>query len=315
MKDVVLITGGAGVVGTNLIKKLIISKTTSKIIVADDLSSGRASNLKNFDIQFHKINISNPYELKDVFSYKPTKVYHLAALFANQNSIDHPVQDLTINGIGTLNVLNECIKCKVKKIVYASSSCVYGNSKNMNEKNIGNLDTPYAITKLLGEYYLQFFSKNYGIEATSVRIFNTYGPYDYPGKYRNVIPNFFYMAQKGLPLSIYGDGQSIRSYTYVEDIVDGLISLMDNFENKNKYDVFNCGSLNTITTIELAKKINLISENKAGIKFIPQRDWDHVHLRVPDLTKVQKIVKISQSHSLDEGLDKYYHWLINDANI
>ena len=123
-------------------------------------------------------------------AFKPNKVYHLAALFANQNSIDHPNRDLSVNGGGLINVLNGCVKNSVKRVVYTSSSCVYGNLEYMIEGKEGQLVTPYAITKLLGEQYLEYYSRQYGIEALSARLFNAYGPFDYPGLYRSVIPNF-----------------------------------------------------------------------------------------------------------------------------
>ena len=169
MNDVVLITGGAGAIGSNLIRSLMSSGSTSKIIVVDDLSSGRLSNVYGLDIEFIELDISDAFSLEKAFSYKPNKVYHLAALFANQNSIDHPERDLSVNGGGLINVLNECVKNDIKRVVYTSSSCVYGNIKMMNEGRVGQLDTPYAITKLLGEKYLEYYSRQFGIEAISVR--------------------------------------------------------------------------------------------------------------------------------------------------
>jgi len=310
MNDVVLITGGAGAIGSNLVRSLISSGSTSKIIVVDDLSSGKLSNVDNLDIEFIKLDISDAHALKKAFSYKPNKVYHLAALFANQNSIDHPDKDLSVNGGGLINVLNECVKNDIKRVVYTSSSCVYGNIKIMNEGKIGQLDTPYAITKLLGEKYLEYYSRQFGIEAISVRVFNTYGPYDYPGLYRSVIPNFFQDALLGMPLRVYGDGSAIRTYTYVEDLVNGLIGLMNNTKYKGGYDIVNLGSEEAVSSSDLALMINKITNNTSGVYYESNRDWDHVHSRVPILDKARELLQYSPKTNIVEGLDKYYHWMI-----
>jgi len=312
MKDVVLITGGAGVIGANLTKKLLQSNSAKKIIIVDNLSSGKLTNINDLNVEFYNADITNSERLKLAFTHKPNKIYHLAALFANQNSVDHPEKDLSVNGVGTINTLRESIASNVEKVLYASSSCVYGNHKNMAEKNVGELDTPYAITKLLGEHYLRFYSNHYNLEATSVRIFNTYGPCDYPGMYRNVIPNFFLQAIQGKPLAVHGNGNSIRTYTYVEDLVDGLIHLMNNVQNENKYDVFNFGSSDSIKTIDLANMINKITSNKAGVIFQPTRSWDHITSRKPNLEKSSKFGQSINTYSLEEGLNKYYQWLVND---
>ena len=116
-------------------------------------------------------------------------VFHLAAFFANQNSVDNPEEDLAVNGQGIINVLKLALKNKVKKLIYTSSSCVYGNKEIMKEsdKLPEFLDTPYAITKLLGEEYCKFWTQFHGLNTVILRLFNSYGPGELPGKYRNVI--------------------------------------------------------------------------------------------------------------------------------
>jgi len=309
MNDIVLITGGAGAIGANLVRALIDSGSTSKLVVVDDFSSGRLSNVDSLDIEFIKLDISDASVLEKAFSYKPNKVYHLAALFANQNSIDHPARDLSVNGGGLINVLNECVKNDIKRVVYTSSSCVYGNIALMNEGKIGQLDTPYAITKLLGEKYLEYYSRQFGIEAISARVFNTYGPYDYPGLYRSVIPNFFQDALLGKPLKVYGDGSAVRTYTYVEDLVSGLIGLMNNTQYKGSHDIVNLGSEEAVSSVNLALMINEITNNKSEIYYEPNRDWDHVHSRVPILDKARELFQYSPRVNITEGLEKYHHWI------
>ena len=147
----VLITGGAGFIGSNLANKLI--SDGYEVIIIDDLSSGYRESI-NDKALFVEGSIVDEVALAECFGYKPDYVIHLAALFANQNSVDHPDKDLSVNGLGTIKILEWSNRTGVKKVVYASSSCVYGNKEIMNEgvKDF-HLDTPYAITKLLGEYY------------------------------------------------------------------------------------------------------------------------------------------------------------------
>ncbi len=167
--------------------------------------------------------------LKRAFSEKPDYVFHLAALFANQNSIDHPETDLMVNGMGTLRVLLYSNRNDVDKFIFASSGCsVYGSQAPLPLKEDFvslHLDTPYQITKLLGELYCNFFHDYYGLPVAIGRFFNVYGPGEIPGKYRNVIPNFIYWALHGQPLPITGTGEETRDFTFVEDIVEGVLRL------------------------------------------------------------------------------------------
>jgi UDP-glucose 4-epimerase len=153
----ILVTGGAGAIGSNLVRELL--KYSCKIVILDDLSSGYIENVpKNSKVEFIKGSVTDNRVLKRVFSKKIHIVFHLAAFFANQNSIEHPDTDLMTNGYGTLNVLQHAKDANVERFVYASSSCVYGDvqSAAIESHKDFHLDTPYAITKLLGEYYAKY---------------------------------------------------------------------------------------------------------------------------------------------------------------
>ncbi len=156
-------------------------------------------------------------------------VFHLAAHFANQNSVDNPETDLMVNGQGTLKVLQYSHLAKVTRFVFASSGCsVYGSQAPLPLKEDFvslHLDTPYQITKLLGELYCNFFYNYYGLPVAIARYFNVYGPVEIPGAYRNVIPNFMWWAMHKKPLPITGTGEETRDFTFVEDIVDGTLRL------------------------------------------------------------------------------------------
>ena len=312
-KKTILITGGGGFVGINLALKL--SKTNdNKIIIIDNFSSGKS----NFRFESHNIyvicgDIQNLKVLDIAFKFKPKIVYHLAALFANQNSVDHPVDDLESNGEGTVKLLEYCVKFKVEKVLYTSSSCVYGNSNNMIEDSHGELDTPYAITKLLGEQYLKYFSNYYGLKGIIIRVFNCYGNYDYPGIYRNVIPNFFQACYANTNINIYGDGEATRSYMHIDDLIFGLIKLSDVKFNSNCITL-NLGSDLPITIIDLANKIKFISNSESKIVFCDERKWDHIKHRRPNLQKARKLINWAPKISFKCGLDKYNDWFKNNVS-
>ena len=195
---VVLVTGGAGCVGSNLCKKLA-ELNAKNVIILDDLSSAYEWNIPNAkNIKFIKGSILDDEMLKRAFKEKPDYVFHLAAHFANQNSVDNPETDLMVNGIGTLKVLQYAHITGVERFVYSSSGCgVYGLESKMpfEEHDISiKLHTPYQVTKLLGELYTNYFHNLYDLPIVNARFFNVFGPGEVPGRYRNVIPNFFYWS-------------------------------------------------------------------------------------------------------------------------
>jgi len=304
----ILITGGAGAIGSNLLKRLVGS--CQKLIVIDDLSSGYLANLPHSDkVIFIKESILSEKALEQAFSHNIDIVFHLAAHFANQNSVDHPEEDLLINGLGTLKILEFAQKFNVKKFVYTSSSCVYGNKQGiMNEEySEYRLDTPYAITKLLGERYTTFFHEHYGLNTVILRYFNSYGPGEFPGKYRNVIPNFLWLALNGRPLPITGTGEETRDFNYVENVIER--TLLAGKEDKAVGEIINIGSGREVKIIDLAEAINNLTENKAGVEFIKKRIWDMVAKRRASTEKAEAILGPESPVNLEAGLAKTLDWL------
>ena len=303
----ILITGGAGFIGSNLAKRLSAS---NKIIVVDNLSEGHEENLAGLkNIEFVKEDIRNEEFIFKLFEQKKFDyVFHLAASFANQKSIEFPTQDLEINGFATLKLLEAAQKNGLKRFVYASSSCVYGQvGEPMREEMKPAPETPYAITKLLGEYYTNFFFNYYKLPTAIVRYFNVYGPNEYPGKYRNVIPNFFAKALASQPLPVMGDGSDSRDFTFVDDAVEGTILAAE--KQTAIGQTFNIGSGVETRIIELAKLVNKIAGNKKGIQFVPKRGWDKVTRRVADVSKAKKLLDFQAKTSLEAGLRKTFNWL------
>lgn len=302
----ILITGGAGAIGANLVRALY---SNNSILVLDNLTSGKKEWIEELPhVEIIVGNVCRDEDLKKCFSSRIDYIFHLAAHFANQNSVDHPQADLQTNGMGTLKLLEYAVAAKPERFLYASSSCVYGSlaAEGPNEEQIGDLETPYAITKLLGEYYTTFFHDHYKLPTTIVRIFNCYGPYELSGEYRNVIPKFFDLAIKHQPLPIFGSGHESRTFTFVDDIIQGML-LGITHPNANG-QIFNLGSNNISTIKELADEINSITSNPAGIQYDQPRAWDRVMVRKANIEKSKTQLGFTPTVNLKEGLEKYYRW-------
>ena len=307
----ILITGGAGCIGSNLTKALLKAEP-EKIIIIDDLSASFEWNIpKHPKVIFIHGSILDDEKMKRAFSYKPHYVFHLAAHFANQNSVDHPETDLLVNGLGTLKTLEYANLTGVEKFIFASSGCsVYGSQAPLplKEEFISlHLDTPYQIHKLLGELYCNYFHNYYGLPVTIARYFNVYGPGEVPGKYRNVIPNFIWWAMHNQPLPITGTGEETRDFTYVEDIVEGTLRM--GVIEEAVGEAINLASETETKIIDLANWINEMTGNKAGIVFKPRRDWDKAIRRRASIEKARKMLGYEPKTDIKVGLRKVYEWM------
>ncbi len=305
----VLVTGGAGSIGSNLVRRLVEEK--AQVIVLDDLSSGFEDNIPlSSDIQIVIGSVTDDEVLKAVFSQPIDFIFHLAASFANQKSIETPLEDLETNITGTVKLLQHSIKLKkLPRFVYASSSCVYGHSEGVIiEETALAPYTPYAISKLTAERYVRFFHNYYALPITILRYFNTYGPGERPGKYRNVIPNFFRLAMEGLPLPLTGTGKETRTFTFVSDAISATINaaLVEHAIG----ECFNIASDNESGIKDVAQKINALAGNKAGMKMEEKRKWDLVSRRVANHKKAKRILGYEPKINLDEGLERTYEWFL-----
>ncbi len=312
----VLITGGAGCIGSNLTKALIKAES-GKVIVLDDLSAAFEWNIPVSNrVMFIKGSILDDEMLKRVFKEQPLYVFHLAAHFANQNSVDNPETDLMVNGIGILKVLQYAHIARVKRFVYSSSGCgVYGLDSKMpfEEHDISiSLHTPYQVTKLLGELYTNYFYNLYGLPVVNARFFNVYGPGEVPGKYRNVIPNFMYWAMNKKPLPITGDGTETRDWTYVDDIVAGLLSM--GIKEEAVGHAFNLGSGVEHKVIDMANLVNKITANNAGISYMARRDWDVKTRLLASISKANRILGYKPKTKFEDGVRKVHAWFVENWN-
>ncbi|CCO23238.1 NAD-dependent epimerase/dehydratase family protein [Maridesulfovibrio hydrothermalis] len=312
----ILVTGGAGAIGLNLIERLL-KNGAAAIMVIDNLSSGYKDYLpKDERITFVKADIGeiDAYR-KDMEKFKPNYVFHLAAHFANQNSVDHPFKDVQANIIGTMNLLEICKENdELNKFVYTSSSCVYGNAAIMREDDyIYPHETPYAINKYTAELYVKYYATMYKIPSVSIRVFNTYGPYEPHGAYRNVIPNFIVRAIKGEPLNITGDGTETRDFTFVGNTAQ-LLTLAAQSETVDG-DIFNGGTGEQTEIKTLAEMIIEFTKSKSEIIYKERRDWDAVKHRCSDISKSEKFLNYQPEMSFREGLKRTVDWYVNDYEI
>jgi len=302
------VIGGAGFIGSNLVQRL--SSLGHDVTVVDDLSSGRVSFLSPY-IKFIHCDITRSDKLLTLGLENADFVFHLAAQFANDLSTRIPMSDAFTGTIGTINLLQILKDSKrLKKLIYASSSCVYGNGANptMHENDkLRPVETPYAIQKYVGELYTEFYNNYFDCPSVSVRIFNTYGPHEVSSENRNVTSKFIEAALKDAPLYITGNGEERRDYTYVFDTVDLLVKCAYSSREFNGR-VFNAGTGETTRTIDLARKILDISGSKSEIIYKPKRDWDHVNFRCSDITAAKQDLGYAPKVDLNAGLTKTINW-------
>lgn len=313
-----LITGGAGCIGSNLVR-ILLDAEPQQITVIDDLSSSFEWNIpRSAKVVFIQGSILDDDTMTRAFRSNPHYVFHLAAHFANQNSIDNPEADLLVNALGTLKTLEYSRTVDITRFVYASSGCsVYGNQAPLPVKEDYvslHLDTPYQITKLVGELYCNFFYSHYQVPVTIARYFNVYGPGEVPGRYRNVIPNFIWTALHKAPLPITGSGEETRDFTFVEDIVEGTLRM--GVSEGALGEAINLASGTETKIIDLAAQINTLTGNDKGVEFKSVRDWDRIERRKASIEKARKLLGYMPKTDIKMGLRKTYDWfLINKDKI
>lgn len=308
--NTVLVTGGAGSIGSNLSRELA-RLGAAPVIVLDDLSAAYRWNVPADDnVLFVRGSVTDEVTLKRVFQRRPAVVFHLAAFFANQNSVDYPERDLMTNGLGALKVFQYAQMCGVERLVYASSGCsIYGAAAPLplDESFVStHLTTPYQITKMLGELYANFFHHHYGLKVVKTRLFNSYGPGEVPGQYRNVIPNFIYWAMSGRPLPLTGSGDETRDFTYVGDVVDAL--LRAGCLEAAVGEEMNVASGVEVSIGQLAEEINRRVGNRAGVVRAEPRAWDTKKRLWASIARAEKLLGYQPRIDFTTGLDRTIDW-------
>jgi len=305
-KGRVLVTGGCGFIGGAVVRELLAKGYTVR---AFDLPAQFEYNPPPKEAEVYRGSILDSTDLCNAIE-GCDYVMHLAALLGVRRSEKRRLDCLNINITGTFNVLDACVKEKVKKIIFASSSEVYGDQTKLpiSESSPVNPKSIYAITKLAGEEYLRAFHERYGLPYNIVRYFNVYGPHQVA---EFVMPRFVKNVLEGKQPEVYGSGKQVRSFCYVDDVAKGTVLAL---EYGKLGEIFNIGSdAKPISMAELAKKVIDISGKNLEIKFVDMVDSDRssareIDKRYPDLSKARKLLGYEPGTSLDERKKKMFEF-------
>lgn len=312
----ILVTGGAGFIGSNLVEALLRDERVSYVRVLDNLSNGFKKNITEFfdnpNFEFVEGDIRD-YDTCLAACNGIDLISHQAALGSVPRSIKDPLTTNAVNISGFLNVFTAAKEQGVKRVVFAASSSTYGDSKELPkvENNIGNPLSPYAVTKYVNELYAQVYATTYGLEYIGLRYFNVFGPKQDPnGAYAAVIPLFMKAAIEGKPPTINGDGSYSRDFTYVANAVQAnmLALFTENEEAVN--EIYNIAFGERTALNELWTYIQVASGTDIEPKYGPNRLGDIPH-SLADISKAKRLMKYNPLYSVKEGLIKANEWYLN----
>ncbi|MBP1841516.1 SDR family NAD(P)-dependent oxidoreductase [Formosa algae] len=267
-----VVTGGAGFIGSHIVEHL--TKEGNEVVVLDNLRTGFKKNLEGFNVSYHNVDIR---QAEDVMKHVEgaDAVFNLAALVSVPESLEKINECISINTLGTINILDAARKTGNCKVVLSSSAANYGNNpvspkiETMTPEPL----TPYSITKLDGEYYLDMYRNEFKVPTTSLRYFNVFGPRQNPkSAYAAVVPIFIINALQNKPLIIYGDGEQTRDFIYVKDVVAANI-----FASQQGKGVYNVALGQSTSVKQLAEHIIKITNSKSKIQFLETRSGDIKH--------------------------------------
>ena len=307
----VLVTGGAGFIGSNLVKALVAEGCD--VTVLDSLSSGHRSNLDPFpDVRFVEGDVRDPEVVSHAMA-QATVVFHLAASVGNKRSIDDPISDAEINVLGTLRVLEAARIHKVRKVVASSSAGIFGELKTLpiREDHPVEPDTPYGSTKLCAEKLCLAYAKLYELDAICLRYFNVYGPNQRFDAYGNVIPIFVFRMLRGEPLTIFGDGEQTRDFVNVADVVQANLKAA---VAKNVSGAFNIGSQSKISINRLIALLEAASGVTPVVRYGSARPGD-VRDSVADISAASASLGFAPVVSIEDGLAEYSRWAKEEVRL
>jgi len=294
----VLVTGGAGFIGSHIVEYF---QGKADVRVLDNLRSGYKENIDAFNVEFVEGSVTDRECVKQVVR-DVDYVFHLAAMISVPESMDKPIECVEINAQGTLNVLQEAAAAGVKKLCFSSSAANYGDNPTVPklETMIPEPKSPYAVTKLDGEYYCKMFSDEGWLQTACMRYFNVFGPRQDPGSaYAAAIPIFIHKAVRNEPLTIFGDGEQTRDFIFVKDIVAANVYLA---EHTDLAGVFNVAYGKRQTINDIAKKIIQLTNSSSNIEYAAPRAGDVKHSQA----SIEKITEagFTPGANFDEGLTK-----------
>jgi len=308
----ILITGGAGFIGSHLCEKLI--GLNHEIICIDNFNNYynpkiKENNLKNIidnkNFTLYRLDILNKEEINKVLSAQKIKmIIHLAARAGVRPSLSNALLYEAVNVQGTINLLEACKDYGIKKFIFASSSSVYGDNKKVpfsEDDNVDNPASPYAATKKSGELICYTYHHLYHTSILCLRLFTVYGPRQRP---EMAIHKFTRHMLEGKPIEVYGNGTSSRDYTYIDDIISGIISSLDKI---NGYEIINLGNSKPINLLKLINLIEKATKRKAAIRYADTQPGD-VFTTYANIRKAKKMLKYQPETSIEKGIEYFVKW-------
>ena len=309
MADRILVTGAAGFIGSNLVDTLL--STGSWIIGIDNFDSFYDRRIKehniekaigNHDYHFIEADIRDAEAMNNLFQkYSPTIIVHLAAKAGVRPSLANPLEYYDVNLMGTLNLLEVMRKNNIKKMIFASSSSVYGNNTNIPFCETDNVDypiSPYAASKKAGELLCHTYHKLYNFDIFCLRFFTVYGPRQRPDL---AIHKFTKALLNDQFITLYGDGTTRRDYTHIDDIIQGIIGSLTKLEG---YEIFNLGESATVSLKKLVALLEKYTGKKAKVQYLPMQEGDVIQT-FADVSKARSKLNYNPVVDIDTGIKKY----------
>ena len=299
-----LITGGAGFIGSHVVRAL--ARRSTELRVFDNLTTGSLANLEGFQVEFQKGDIRNPEELAAAMQ-EVDSVYHFAAFISAPDSVTQPKACYETNILGSLNVLQAAHEAGVKRVVLASSAAVYGDTVGaISEDAPKNPASPYAVSKLAMEETARLYSRTYGLETVCLRFFNVYGPGQSPDSpYAAVIPQFIHDLEAGEGITILGDGLQTRDFIYVDDVAETCLLAMEHPQAPG--GTFNIAGGQSISILDLAGILQGFYSSAPEVQFGPSRPGD-VRFSLADIGHAQASLGYRPKTAFEEGLAQTVEW-------
>lgn len=307
------ITGGAGFIGSTLCDRML--ECDNKIVVVDNFNDYYSPklkeknikhNLENKNYKLYRGDICDKNLLRKIFEENQIDVVvHIAASAGVRPSIENPLSYVKNNIEGTVNIVEVMKENGIKKIVFASSSSIYGNCKEeifSEDLKVSEPISPYAASKSACEQFLYTYSKLFDIQVVALRFFTVFGPRQRPDL---AIRKFIDLIKENKPIPVYGDGTTIRDYTYIDDIVDGIIGAIN--YNDTPYEIINLGGGAPVSLNQMIETIEKVLNKKAKIEHLPMQPGD-VSKTAADITKAKKLLNYNPKTSFKEGIIKFIEW-------
>jgi len=301
-----LVTGGSGFIGSNLVRRLLADG--NEVRVLDNFSTGNRENLKGLDVELIEGDLTS-YHMVQRAIKGINYIFHQGALPSVPRSVNDPIASINVNVNGTLNVLTAAVEAGVERVVYASSSSVYGDSVELpkRETMLPMPKSPYAASKLAGEYLCRVFHDTYGLETVMLRYFNVFGPHQNPhSQYAAVIPKFIIAALTDQSAVIFGDGLQSRDFTYVDNVVEANLRAI-NAPKEAVGRVFNIACGNRYSLLELLDTLEYIFGKTIRSEHHTRRLGDVMH-SMADITAARDLLGYEPKIGFQEGLEKTAAW-------